>query len=226
MSFEQRRAALTFPALELVTDTSRRPKTEATGRAWLDDIVRDAVLGGVSIVQLREKHLSDGDLIALGLHVRDAIAGRALFFVNGSVDVALALDADGIHLPDAGPAIGSVRDRVGRGVLISRAVHSVDAAVRAERAGADLLQAGTLFETASKPGAALLGVEGLREICAAVDVPVIAIGGITAARAGEALRAGAKGVAVISAIADAAQPREAASSLRRAIDASGLSGAA
>jgi thiamine-phosphate diphosphorylase len=111
-------------------------------------------------------------------------------------------------------------------MLISRAVHSVDAAVRAERAGADLLQAGTVFETASKPGAELLGIDGLRAICAAVSVPVIAIGGITAITAGGALRAGAKGVAVISAIADASQPREAASSLRRAIDAVGLSGAA
>jgi thiamine-phosphate pyrophosphorylase len=223
---EQRRAALHFPALELVTDTSRRPKTETAGEAWLDDIVRDAVLGGVSIVQLREKHLSDGDLIALGLHVRDAIAGRALFFVNGNVDVALALDADGIHLPEDGPAIGAVRDRIERGMLISRAVHSVDAAVRAERAGADLLQAGTVFETASKPGATALGIDGLSEICSAVSVPVIAIGGINALTAAEALRAGAKGVAVISAIADAQQPREAASSLRRAIDAAGLSGAA
>jgi thiamine-phosphate pyrophosphorylase len=226
MSTERRRAALQYPALALVTDTSRRPQTETAGEAWLDDIVRDAVLGGVSIVQLREKHLPDGDLIALGLHVRDAIAGRALFFVNGSVDVALALDADGIHLPEDGPAIGAVRDRIERGMLISRAVHSVEAAVRAERAGADLLQAGTVFETASKPGAELLGIDGLRAIGAAVSVPVIAIGGITAITAGGALRAGAKGVAVISAIADASQPREAASSLRRAIDAVGLSGAA
>jgi thiamine-phosphate pyrophosphorylase len=226
MSFERRRAVLTVPALELVTDTTRRPKTETTGEAWIDDIVRDAVLGGVSIVQLREKQLPRGDLIALGLHVRDAIAGRALFFVNGSVDVALTLDADGIHLPEDGPAVGAVRDSVGEKMLISRAVHSIDAAVRAERAGADIVQAGTVFETASKPGAVLIGIDGLRAICEAVSLPVIAIGGITALTAGEALRAGAKGDAVIGATADAPQPREAAASLRHAVDAADLSGAA
>jgi thiamine-phosphate pyrophosphorylase len=209
----------------LITDSTRRQHPGATGTAWLDDVVRDAVLGGVDIVQLREKHLSRGDLIALGLHVRDAIARRALFFVNGNVDAAIALGADGIHLPEGGPPIGTVRDRVGD-MLISRAVHSVEAAIRAERAGADIVQAGTLYETASKPGSSLLGIDGLREICVAVEVPVIAIGGITAENAADALRAGAKGVAVIGAITDADEPREAASALRRALDAARMSGAA
>jgi thiamine-phosphate pyrophosphorylase len=226
VSFAGRRARLTFPALVLITDTTRRQRPDATGMAWLDDVVRDAVLGGVNIVQLREKHLSRGDLIALGLHVRDAIAGRALFFVNGDVEAAIALGADGIHLPEDGPPIGALRDRVGAAVLISRAVHSVDAAIRAERSGADLIQAGTLFETRSKPRGPLLGIDGLRDICAAVEVPVIAVGGITAENAAEALGAGARGVAVIGAIADAEEPRVAAASLRHALDSARMSGAA
>jgi thiamine-phosphate pyrophosphorylase len=216
---------LPAPALVVVTDTSRHPQTATSGTAWLDDIVREAVLGGVNIVQLREKHISRGDLIALGLHVRDAIAGRALFFVNGDIEAALTLKADGVHLPEDGLSTGEVRARVGERMLISRAVHSVDAAVRAERSGADIVQAGTLFETASKPGGALLGINGLRDICAAVEVPVIAIGGISASNAAEALEAGAAGVAVISAIADSPAPREAAAILRRALDAT-ISGAA
>jgi thiamine-phosphate pyrophosphorylase len=226
MNSNERVERLKLPALVLVTDTSRKPPRETSGDAWLDDVVRDAVLGGVSVVQLREKHLASGDLIALGLHVRDAIAGRALLFVNGDVDVAVALGADGIHLPDDGPAIGAVRDRVGDNMLIARAVHSIDAAIRAERAGADVIQAGTVFETASKPGAPLLGIDGLRAICDAVDVPVIAIGGITVANAADAIAAGARGVAVISAIADATDPRGVAANLRRAVDDATLSGAA
>jgi thiamine-phosphate pyrophosphorylase len=210
----------------LVTDTSRRPRLDTTGEAWLDDVVREAVLGGVSIVQLREKHLPQGELIALGLHVRDAIAGRALLFVNGNVEAAIALAADGIHLPESATSIQDVRDRVGTRMLISRAVHSVDAAVRAERAGAGLLLAGTLFETPSKPGAPLLGAEGLSAICDAVALPLIAIGGIDASNAAAALRAGAKGVAVVSAIASAERPRDAAAALRRVIDAVDMRGVA
>jgi len=214
----ERRARIRVPALVLVTDTSRKPQAETTGTAWLDDVVRDAVLGGVTIVQLREKQLARGDLIALGLHVRDAIAGRALFFVNSDAEAAIALGADGIHLPADGASIGTVRDHVGAKMLISRAVHSSEEAVRAERAGADMVQAGTLFETASKPGVRLLGLDGLGSLCASVDVPVIAIGGISAANAGDAIGAGAAGVAVIGAIAGASDARAAAAGLRAAID--------
>jgi thiamine-phosphate pyrophosphorylase len=210
----------------LVTDTSRRPQLETTGDAWLDDVVREAVLGGVTMVQLREKHLSPVELVALGLHVRDAIARRVLFFVNSDVDAAITLAADGIHLPEAASTVRDVRGRVGDEMLISRSVHSVDAAVRAERDGADMLVAGTLFETESKPGTTILGTDGLRDICAAVELPVLAIGGINAENAAQALSAGAMGVAVVGAIADAGHPREAAAALRVAIDAAGMRGVA
>lgn len=199
------------PALVLVTDSAR-----LRGRA-LEDVVREAVLGGVGVVQLRGKAMPPAALVALGERVRGAIAGRALFFVNGDVDAAVALVADGVHLPEDGPVIADVRARVGRGVLISRAVHSVDAAVRAERDGADSVQLGTVFETASKPGRAAIGIEGVRAVCAAVQVPVIAIGGITAANAGAVLCAGAAGIAVIGAIFDADDPRAATAALRAAV---------
>ena len=226
MSGAERRSRLRLPALMFVTDTRLRPHLDSTGEAWLDDVVRDAVLGGVSVVQLREKHLSQGSLIALGLHVRDAIAGRAMLFVNGNVEAAIALGADGVHLPEAASSVRAVRDRVGERMLISRAVHSVDAAARAERDGADLVLAGTLFDTESKVGSPLLGLDGLRAISAQVEAPVIAIGGIKQHNAAEAIRAGAAGVAAISAIAGAANPRDAASELRRALDAAYMRGVA
>ena len=214
------RAALPHPAIVLVTDSRRRQARDQQGEEWIDDVVREAVLGGVNVVQLREKHLQSGELIARGLHVRDAIAGRALLFVNGNVEAAAALAADGVHLPEDGPPIDEVRGRVGETMLISRAVHSLDAAVSAEREGADVLQLGTIFETPSKPGVTPLGIDGLREVCASVSVPVIAIGGITPRNAGDVLRAGAAGIAVIGAIFDAGDPRIAARELSSAVAAS------
>ena len=205
------------PALILVTDSAR-----LRGRA-LEDVVREAVLGGADVVQLREKAMPHEALIALGAWLRAAIAGRALFFVNGDIDAAIALNADGVHLPEDGPAIADVRSRVGGRALISRAVHSVEAALQAERDGADIVQLGTAFATASKPGRAPLGIDGVRAVCAAVRVPVIAIGGITAANAGDVLRAGAVGVAVIGTIFDAGDPSAAAAELRAAIGAASSS---
>ena len=104
-------------------------------------------------------------------------------------------------------------------MLISRAVHSIDAAIAAERDGADIAQAGTVFESASKPGAPTLGLVTLAELCRAVRLPVIAIGGIDATNAAAAIASGAAGVAVISAIFGAADGRTAASQLRAALDA-------
>ena len=211
--------SLPRPALLLVTDAAH-----LRGRA-IDDVVREAVLGGVNVVQLREKGCSHSVTVTMGTRVRDAVASRALFFVNGDLDAAFVLAADGIHLPEDGAKIADARTRLGDALLLSRAVHSVEAAVQAERDGADIVQIGTVFETASKPGRTAIGLDGIRAVCAAVRVPVIAIGGITVANAGDVIRAGAAGVAVIGAILDAPDPRSAAAALREAIDAATTVGA-
>ncbi len=187
--------------------------------AKLEHIVREAVTGGVNIVQLREKQLSHERRGAVGRRVRAAIDHRALFFVNGDIDAAIELRADGVHLPADAPDIAGARRRIGDTMLISVAAHSIDDAARAEAAGADILQIGTVFASASHPGDPTLGIAGLRAICAAVRVPVIAIGGITATNAGDVMLAGAAGVAVISAILDANDPHDASERLRAAISA-------
>lgn len=199
------------PILVLVTDPSR-----LGGRA-LGEVVREAVDGGVTAVQLRDKSASYEELLRTGRDVREVIAGRAHLIVNTDVDAAIALDAAGIHLPEDGPPTAGVRARVGHSMRISRAVHSVEAAIRAERDGADVVQAGTLFPTRSKSGAPTLGLDRLRAICDAVHIPVIAIGGITPSNAAAALGTGAAGIAVIGAIFDAEQPAEAAAALRAAM---------
>ena len=142
-----------------------------------------------------------------------AIAGRALLFVNSDVAAAVEIGADGVHFPES-LAAGSIPTG---SLLVSRAAHSIEAAVAAQRAGADLIQLGTVFETRSHPGVPTVGVEGVREVCERAATPVIAIGGITAANAAELMRAGAAGVAVIGAIFDADDPRAAAAGLRLAL---------
>jgi thiamine-phosphate diphosphorylase len=205
------------PALMLVTDRKRVGARPRDGEEVLDDVVREAVLGGVDIVQLREKDLSTSELIALGLHVRDAIAGRALFFVNGDLEAARALRADGIHLPANAPSVSAARDALGDHVLVSVAAHNIDDARRTERDGADFVVLGAVFETASHPDTTPLGIDAVRDVCAALHIPVIAIGGITPDNARSCIDADAAGVAVISAIMDAPDPRVAAANIRAVI---------
>lgn len=205
-------AQLPRPALVLVTDAAHM-----RGRA-IEDVVSDAVLAGVNVVQLREKTCTHTALLGLGARVRDAIAGRALFSVNSDIDSAFVLRADCMHLPEGHASIDAARARLGSDALICCAVHSADAAQRAEQDGADIVQVGTVFPSQSHPGGPTLGLDGLRAICEAVSLPVVAIGGITASNAASVIDAGAAGVAVIGAILDPADTRLAAAELRRAID--------
>lgn len=206
------RPPLPDPALMLVTDCVR-----AGGDAALAEIVERAVAGGVNIVQIREKHLPTADLVARGRRLQTAIDGRALLFVNGDVDAALQLETDGIHLPAAGPAVTEARARCGGAMLISRAVHSIEAAVRAERDGADALVLGTVFPSASHPQGGALGLDCVRAVCNRVRTPVIAIGGVTPSAASDVLCAGARGIAAIGAFLDADDPELAAREFRTAM---------
>ena len=200
------------PCLMLITDRSR-----LQGRR-LEEVVSRALDGGVNIVQLREKDLSGGELYDLAVTVRAVTRGRALFLVNDRFDVALAAGADGVHLPERSVPVKKVRDFAGDACIVGCSVHSVEAALRAVEGGADYLEVGAVYETASKPGVTPAGVELVRAVADAVRVPVLAIGGITADNVAEVVDAGADGVAVIGAILDADDPREAAGRLRGALD--------
>ena len=187
----------------LVTDRSL-----AGGADRLVDAVAAAVEAGVNTVQLREKDLDTHALSALARRLREASGGRALLIVNASADVVREVVADGLHLPADAPFA-----RPAGQSLVGRSVHSVADAVLAEREGADYVIAGPVYETASHPGVPAAGLPLVSGVVAAVRVPVVAIGGITAARAPDVLSAGASGVAVISAILGAESPRDAASAL-------------
>ena len=193
----------------LVTDRSL-----AGGADRLVDAVAAAVEAGVNTVQLREKDLDTHALSALARRLREAIGGRALLIVNASADVVREVVADGLHLPADAPFA-----RPAGQSLVGRSVHSVADAVLAEREGADYVIAGPVYETASHPGVPAAGLRLVSGVVAAVSVPVVAIGGITASRVPDVLSAGASGVAVISAVLGAESPRDAASALSEAIQA-------
>jgi thiamine-phosphate pyrophosphorylase len=197
----------------LVTDSAR-----LRGRD-LVAVVSDAVDGGVNVVQLREKSLSHAPLVALATRMRDAIGGRARLLVNSDVEAAIDSGADGVHLPTGSVSIADVRARIGPAILISCAVHSAEEALAAERDGADLLVLGSVFPSATHPDGAVLGVDAVAAICARTRIPVIGIGGVTPHNATSVMRAGASGIAVISAIFDADDACAAACDLSIAIGA-------
>ncbi len=201
----------------LVTDRSlcALPAGRQGGEDGLVAAVKAAVTGGVDAVQLREKDLASQDLLPLARRLREATLGRALLLVNGPLEVALAAEADGVHLPEAAPPVGRPRDDF----LVGRSVHSLEAARRAEAEGVDYLIAGPVYETRSHPGREPAGVSLIQEITQHVRTPTLAIGGLTAGRVEEVVRAGAAGIAVISAVLRQPDRRVAARGLRRALDA-------
>ncbi len=203
-------AALPLPCLMLVTD-----RKLAGGIDELLSAADAAIAGGVNAVQLREKDTSPRDLRWLASQLRQVTSGRAFLLVNGPPKVALDCETDGVHLPEAAAMI----KRPERPFLVGRSVHSLDAAKRAWAECADYLIAGPVYETASHPGSPPVGPSLISFIAAAVPIPVLGIGGITPERVEEVMRAGASGVAVVSAILSSPSPHNAARKLRQALDA-------
>jgi thiamine-phosphate pyrophosphorylase len=184
----------------LVTDRRRLVTAAAAPgalRACIVAQVRYAVDAGIDLIQVRERDLEAGALAALVTELLAVTRGTPTrLVVNDRIDVALACGADGVHLRGDSIPIAMARRIVPSGFLIGRSVHGVDEAIGA--GGADYLIAGTVFSSASKPGQTpLLGVEGLGAIAAAVEIPVLAIGGITGERIHEVAAAGAAGFAAI-----------------------------
>lgn len=199
--------------LYLVTD-----RDLARGRV-LAEVVADAVAGGVTCVQLREKRCSTREFLAESRAVKDALQGTgAALIINDRVDIALASGADGVHVGQQDMPIADVRRLGPPGWIIGVSAESVADAVAAEREGADYVGASPVFATPTKADTAPpLGLAGLRALRAAVRIPVVAIGGIQAANAREVMASGADGLAVVSAIMAADSPCAAAAALRQAI---------
>jgi thiamine-phosphate pyrophosphorylase len=147
-------------------------------------------------------------------------AAGARLSINDRIDVALGVDADGVHLAGQSLPVRAAREVCGGRLLVGRSVHGLEEATSAAEAGADYVTFGHVFPTTSKPGMPPRGVRILAEIVEAVEVPVLAIGGINAANLDEVLATGCAGIALISAILSAAEPGLATAELRAALDTS------
>lgn len=186
------------------------------------EVVEQAIEGGVDVVQLREKAQSVRTRFETGKRVRELTRNAGVtFIINDRVDLALALDADGVHLGDDDLPVPAARDLLGPDAIIGRSVSTVSDANAAERAGADYLGVGAIYRTDSKDDVSEaehgVGPERIAAIDRAVDIPIVGIGGITPENANTVAAAGADGVAVISAITAADDPAAATSRLREAV---------
>lgn len=172
-----------------------------TGKQSLYEQVEDALKGGVTCVQLREKELSDEEFLEEAFEIKELCHKyRVPFFINDNVNVAIRCGADGIHVGQEDMAAGAVRSVVGEDMMIGVSVHSVEEAIEAVENGADCLGVGAMFQTSTKLDAGVLSRQTLYDICHAVDVPVVAIGGLNKGNISELSGTGVDGVALVSAI--------------------------
>ncbi len=201
--------------LDLYVVTDSRLAGER-GNLWT---IEEAIAGGADVVQLREKNMSTREMILLGQALRELTRKHGvLFVVNDRVDVALAVDADGVHVGQDDMPAPLARKLVGLGMIVGVSATTLAEAIRAAEDGADYLGVGPIYPTGTKPDAApATGPELVSAARRATGLPIVAIGGIGPANAAEVVAAGADGVAVISAIVGKPDPRAEARRIKEAV---------
>ena len=200
--------------LYLVTD---RKLTAGRDLLW---VLEQALQGGVKGIQLREKDLGGRDMFYLAEKVKALCdAHHASLLINDRVDVAMAVDADGVHLGGASVSVRTARSLIGDHKLIGVSIHSLAEAEASALAGADFLVFGPVYYTASKaPYGEPQGLDPLKKVVEKISIPVYSIGGIKADNIGAVRATGTKGVSLISAIISASYPRQAAEEIIRAME--------
>ena len=192
-----------------------------TDRHWTKDQslveqVEAGLKGGVTMVQLREKNLSDEEFLLKALELKELTTTyKVPFMINDNVWVAIQSDADGIHIGQDDLPADEVRKLVGEEKILGVSVQTVEQAQIAKRQGADYLGVGTVFSTDTKKDAKHVPLQVLKEICEAVNLPVVAIGGIDEDNVDELTGSGICGVAVVSAILASDDIMQAAKNLKR-----------
>lgn len=199
-------------SLYLVTDRSL-----STGRTTAE-VVASAIKGGVTCVQLREKTCSTREFIDEAASLKPILHAHHIpLLINDRVDVALAINADGVHLGQSDMRISDARRILKPHMVVGISAESVEDAVRAENEGADYIGISPVFATGTKTDTATpLGLVGVRQIRRAVKIPLVGIGGINASNSADVISHGADGIAVVSAIVSAESPERAARDIRRA----------
>ena len=202
-------------SLYLVTD-----RMLSHGRS-LEYIVSEAVKGGVTMVQLREKSSSTWEFITIARAVKQLLSPTGIpLIINDNVDVALAVEAEGLHIGQGDIPYAKARQLMGSGAIIGLSVENYDQAVEADQLDLDYIGISPVFLTETKHDtAAALGFEGIAQIKMLCKHPAVAIGGINLSNTSQIIKAGADGIAVVSAICSAADPRAATEMLRQKVDA-------
>ena len=192
-----------------------------TDRHWLNgeslyQQVEKALQGGVTFLQLREKKLDKELFMKEAREIKELCRKyKVPFIINDNVEIAKAIDADGVHVGQSDMEAGDVRKRLGADKIIGVSAKTVEQALLAEKHGADYLGVGAVFSTSTKTDATGVSHETLRDICQAIKIPVVAIGGITKDNVNELSGYGADGIAVISAIFAQEHITEAAKDLKQ-----------
>lgn len=194
-----------------------------TDRHWLNgrtlkEVVLESLEGGVTMLQLREKHLDEAHFLEEAKELQTLCRSwHVPFLINDNVEIALAMNADGIHVGQSDMAAGDVRKKLGDDKIIGVSAQTVEQALLAEKAGADYLGVGAVFPTSSKDDANEVTYETLKAICSAASIPVVAIGGITQENVHQLAGSGICGAAVISAIYAKPDIKKAAAELKTAV---------
>ena len=216
-----------FHVLSEVEDMNCRPEDmllyAVTDRAWLngetlESQVEKALKGGATFVQLREKELDEEMFLEEAKKIKKLCAEYHVpFVINDNVDIALKVDADGVHVGQSDMEAGKVREKLGPDKIIGVSCKTVEQALLAKKHGADYLGVGAMYPTGTKKDATAVTPEALSAICQAVDIPVVAIGGINKDRLEPLKGTGVDGVAVVSAIFAAEDIEKATRELKEAV---------
>lgn len=196
-----------------------------TDRSWLkpgerlEEPVEELLKAGVTCVQLREKNMADGQLLEEAERLQK-LCGRYQIplIINDRPDIAEKIGADGVHVGLSDMGIEKARELLGDGFIIGGSAHNVDEALKAQRAGADYIGCGAVFGSSTKTDASVLAYEELKAICRAVEIPVVAIGGICRKNVGRLKGSGIDGIAVISALFAEEDRTKAAEELLQAVE--------
>lgn len=200
-------------ALYLVTDR------DILGKRDLCECVEKAILGGVSLVQLREKDLCSKDFYETAQNIKKITDQyKVPFIINDRLDIALAVDADGLHIGQEDLPLPVARRLLGPDKIIGVSASNLSEALAAEQAGADYLGVGAIFATPTKKDADSVSLSQLEQVKAGVSIPVVGIGGINETNAGSVICTGVDGISVVSAILGKDDIRQAAEKLRSIVD--------
>ncbi|MBQ6180897.1 MAG: thiamine phosphate synthase [Ruminococcus sp.] len=192
---------------------------KCTGDRDLARLVEEAILGGATCIQLREKNISDDELTEKALILKKVCnAHNVPLIINDNYETALRSGADGVHVGIEDAPVREIRRIAGKDFIIGATAKTVEQAKKAQAEGADYIGVGAVFPSPTKTNAIRITQEQLREICSSVDIPAVAIGGISLENVNEIGNCGQAGIAVVSAIFAADDVRSAAESLRKKLN--------